>query len=61
MIGQFAMHIAIDCKDTTRPADTKCVEEFYGLMRDVRANKGVLVCPAGLIATAKKTAKHYQV
>lgn len=60
-IGQYSMSIAIDCKATKRPADTKCVEEFHGLVKDVGASKGVLVCPAGFTATAKKTAKHYMI
>lgn len=61
MIGQYKMLIAIDCKDTKRPADTKCVEEFFGLVDDIGAHKGVLVCPAGFSTTAKKTAKHRQI
>ncbi|HYD62633.1 MAG TPA: restriction endonuclease [Noviherbaspirillum sp.] len=60
-IGQYSMSIAIDCKATKRPTDTKCVEEFHGLVKDVGASKGVLVCPAGFTATAKKTAKHYMI
>ena len=59
-IGQYEMTIAIDCKDYKRPVDVKGVEEFAGMVRDIRANKGVLVCPAGFTASAKKTAKKLQ-
>lgn len=61
MIGQYAMSIAIDCKDTKRPVDTKGVGEFAELVRDINANKGVLVCPAGFTKAALKTAKFYQI
>lgn len=61
MIGQYKMTIAIDCKDTKRPVDTKGVGEFSELVRDINANKGVLVCPAGFSKQALKTAKSYQI
>jgi hypothetical protein len=61
MIGQYKMTIAIDCKDTKRPVDTKGVGEFSELVRDIQANKGVLVCPAGFSKPALKTAKSYQI
>ncbi|CAB3665630.1 restriction endonuclease [Paraburkholderia rhynchosiae] len=60
-IGQYEMSIVIDCKDYKKPVDTKGVEEFYGLVSDVGAHKGVLVCPAGFSVSAKKTAKHRQI
>ena len=59
-IGQYKMTIAIDCKDTKRPIDTKGVEEFFGLVNDIGANKGVLVCPSGFTKAALKTAKSHQ-
>jgi hypothetical protein len=61
MIGQYPMSIAIDCKDTKRPVDTKGVGEFAELVRDISANKGVLVCPTGFTKAALKTAKSYQI
>ncbi|WP_238909499.1 restriction endonuclease [Achromobacter ruhlandii] len=56
-IGQYQMVIAIDCKDYKHPVDVKGVEEFKGLVDDIGAHKGVLVCPAGFSGTAKKRAK----
>lgn len=56
-IGQYLMLIAIDCKDYKHPVDVKGVEEFKGLVEDIGAHKGVLVCPAGFTSTAKKRAK----
>lgn len=58
-IGQYEMTIVIDSKDYKSPVDVKGVEEFYGLVTDVGANKGVLVCPAGFTKTAKERAKGF--
>ncbi|SOE67029.1 Restriction endonuclease [Burkholderia sp. YR290] len=60
-IGQYEMKIAIDCKDYKTPVDVKGVEEFVGMVQDVGAHKGVLVCPAGFTSTAKKLAKKRQI
>src|SRR5450830_657582 len=59
-IGQYEMMIAIDCKDHQTPNDVKGVEEFAGMVEDIRANKGVLVCPSGFTPSAKKKAKKLQ-
>lgn len=56
-IGQYTINIVIDCKDYKTAVDVKGVEAFDGLVRDVRAHQGVLVCPAGFTASAKKLAK----
>lgn len=60
-IGQYEMTIVIDCKDYNKPVDTKGVEEFHGLVTDVGANKGVMVCPKGFSEAAKNTATAYQI
>jgi hypothetical protein len=60
-IGQYEIKIIIDCKDYKRPVDVKGVEEFDGLLRDVGAQKGVLVCPKGFTDTAKKRAEGLQI
>ena len=41
-VAQFDINIVIDCKDYKNPVDVKGVEEFYGLLDDVGAQKGVL-------------------
>ena len=56
-IGQYAMRIVVDCKDYAKPVDVKGVEEFHGLVRDVRAHKGALVCPNGFSEAAKTLAQ----
>lgn len=60
-IGQYEMLIVIDCKDHARPIDVKGVEEFYGLVSDVGAHRGVLVCPTGFSKSAKKRANDLQI
>ena len=60
-IGQYEMLVALDCKDYKTPVDVKSVEEFHGLLTDVGAHKGALVCPKGFTRTAKKRARSYHI
>ena len=60
-IGQYRMRIVIDCKDYSKPVDVKGIEEFQGLVQDVRAQKGALVCPSGYTKSAKRRAKKLQI
>jgi hypothetical protein len=60
-IGQYEINIVIDCKDYKHPIDVKGVEEFAGLLDDVGAQKGVLVCPVGFTDNAKKRAASLQI
>lgn len=60
-IGQYTIRIVIDCKDYSRPIDIKGIEEFHGLVQDVRAHKGALVCPAGFTKSALKLAQKLQI
>jgi hypothetical protein len=53
-IGQYEMLIAIECKDYKVPVDVKDIEEFTGLVKDIRANKGVMVAANGFTDTAKR-------
>jgi hypothetical protein len=59
-IGQYEMLIVLDCKDHRRPVDVKGVEEFHGLVEDVGAHKGALVCPTGFTQAAKERARAWQ-
>ncbi|MEX2491042.1 MAG: restriction endonuclease [Nitrospirales bacterium] len=60
-IGQYDIMIVIDCKDYGRPVDVKGVEEFWGLVDDVGAHKGSLVCPKGFSQAAKERALGLQI
>ena len=55
-IGQFDLLIVIECKDNKRPIDIKGMEEFFGLLDDVAANKGALVSSSGFTEAAKNRA-----
>jgi hypothetical protein len=56
-VGQYQMRIVIDCKDYGRPVDVKGVEGFIGMVKDVGAHQGSMVCPKGFTPSAKKRAK----
>lgn len=56
-IGQYAILIVIDCKDYKDPVDVKAVEEFAGMVRDVRANRGALISSNGFTESAINIAK----
>ena len=60
-IGQYKMSVVIDSKDYKVPVDVKGIEEFHGLVDDVGAQKGVMVCPAGFTPAAKKRAIDWQI
>jgi hypothetical protein len=56
-IGQYPILVVIDCKDYKDPVDVKAVEEFAGMVRDVRANKGALISSNGFTEAAANVAK----
>jgi hypothetical protein len=56
-IGQYPILVVIDCKDYKDPLDVKVVEEFAGMVRDVRANKGALISSNGFTEAAVNVAK----
>lgn len=51
--------LIIDAKERKRPIDIKEVESFEGLMKDVGAQRGVLVCTNGFTKAAKRRAQDY--
>ncbi len=48
--------IIYDAKRRHRKIDVKDVESFEGMMRDVRANRGVIICSGGWTAAAESRA-----
>ena len=50
--------VIVDAKRHRRPIDIKQVEEFEGMMKDVRAHRGILVCPNGHTAAALRRAQN---
>jgi len=57
--ADVSKRIIIDAKDRSRPIDIKEVESFEGLMKDVQANYGILVCSNGYTATALRRAQSH--
>jgi hypothetical protein len=51
--------VIVDAKRRRRKIDVKDVEAFLGLMRDVEATHGYLVCPAGFTKAAQHRAQSY--
>ena len=51
--------VIIDAKDRNRPVDIKDVESFEGLMKDVSAQRGFLICSNGHTKAAKRRAQDH--
>lgn len=49
--------ILVDAKHYGRPLDVKDIETFEGMMRDCRADHGILVCPNGWSHGAERRAQ----
>ena len=53
-VGQYDMLIAIECKDYSVPVDVTEIEGFISKIKDIRANKGVMVAANGFSEVAKR-------
>ena len=53
LVGNYDILVVVDCKDYSTPVDVKDVEAFIGLVKDVQANKGVMVAANSFTKTAK--------
>jgi len=51
-VAQYNILIVIECKDEARPVDVGTMGEFASLLRDVKANKGVLISSSGCTPAA---------
>lgn len=49
--------VIVDAKLHARPLNVKDVEEFEGMMKDARADRGFLVCPNGFSEAARRRAQ----
>lgn len=57
--NDLSRRIIFDAKDRKRPVDIKEVESFEGLMRDVQATNGVIVCTNGYTKSALRRAQEH--
>lgn len=56
-IAQYPIFIAIECKDIKDPVDVTEIESFCTKIKDIRANRGVMISSSGFTKAALKTAK----
>jgi len=60
-VGSYSILIVAECKDYKTPVDVAAVGAFISVMRDVRANKGVMISAKGFTDAAKTLAGHHDV
>lgn len=56
-VAQYKVLIVIECKNESRPIDVGTMGEFASLLRDVRANKGVMISSSGYTQAAVEMAR----
>ncbi len=60
-VGSYSILIIVECKDYKTPVDVTAVEGFVGVVRDVRANKGVMISAKGFTEAGKTLAGHHDI
>lgn len=60
-VGSYSVLIVVECKDYKTPVDVTDVEGFISKMRDIRANKGVMISAKGFTEAARNTAEKHDV
>jgi hypothetical protein len=56
-VAQYQLLIVIECKDGARPIDVATMGGFASLLRDVKANKGVMISTSGYTPAAVEMAR----
>ncbi len=56
-VAQYKVLIVVECKDEGRPIDVGTMGEFASIVRDVKANKGVMISTSGYTAAALEMAR----
>ncbi len=51
-INQYQILIVVECKDEARPVDVTMMDGFVSVVRDVKANKGVMISTSGFTPAA---------
>ena len=57
IVAQYKVLIVVECKDEARPLDVGTMGEFASLLRDVKANKGVMISTSGYTPAALEMAR----
>lgn len=59
--GSHDILVVISCKCYKRKPNIGMIDEFYGLLQDVMASKGILICKAGFGTSIKNYARKYNI
>lgn len=57
LAADVTRRVIVDAKYRKRKVDIKVVEEFEGMMRDCRADRGIIVCSSGFSEAALRRAQ----
>jgi Restriction endonuclease len=57
VVNQYRILVIVECKDEARPVDLGTIEGFVSKIKDVRANKGVMVSTSGFTSAAIELAR----
>jgi len=57
VINQYPILIIVECRDEARPIDVGEMDAFASVVRDVRANKGVMISTSGFTSSAIEMAR----
>jgi hypothetical protein len=57
VVNQYQILIVVECRDEARPVDVGEVDAFVSVVRDVRANKGVMISTSGFSSAAIELAR----
>jgi len=60
-IGSYPVLIVVECKDHKTPVNVTHVENFIQKIRDVRANKGVMISGKGFTKAARNIAEQHDI
>jgi len=58
-VGSYSVLIVVECKDHKIPVDITDVDRFVTKVRDVRANKGVMISAKGFTEAAQNAAEQH--
>jgi hypothetical protein len=61
VVNQYAILVVVECRDKERPTDVGEVEAFVSKIRDVRANKGVMISTSGFTTAAVEMARTHAI
>jgi hypothetical protein len=60
-VGIHTILIIVQAKDHSKPVDVNIIGEFQAVIKDTRANKGILISSKGFTKGAKELAKNYAI